>query len=151
MYITTLTATIALDGATCRPRWKSVWEPRDREITPRNRGVALKDGFVVRGTSDGWLVALDAASGGLLWARQVADPAQGETFAMPPLLFEDLVLIGPAGSEHAMRGWVGAFRLQDGAPVWRSRVLPAPGEPGPDPCPNPPPPTLGGGAFWTAR
>jgi alcohol dehydrogenase (cytochrome c) len=149
IYITTLHATIALDGTTCRPLWRSVWEPRDREITPRNRGVALKDGFVVRGTSDGWLVALDAASGGLLWARQVADPAQGETFAMPPLIFEDLVLIGPAGSEHAMRGWVGAFRLKDGTPVWRFRVVPAPGEPGSETWPNPQHLLLGGGAVWT--
>ncbi len=150
MYITTLHATIALDATTCRPRWRSVWEPKDREISPRNRGVALKDGFVVRATSDGWLVALDADSGALLWARQVADPAQGETFAMPPLLFEDLVLIGPAGSEHAMRGWVGACRLEDGAPVWRFRVVPAPGEPGAETWPNPQHVLLGGGAVWTA-
>lgn len=149
MYITTLHATIALDATTCRPRWKSVWEPKDREITPRNRGVALKDGFVVRGTSDGWLLALDRATGALLWARQVADPAQGETFAMPPLLLEDLVLIGPAGSEHAIRGWVGAFRLRDGTPVWRYRVVPAPGEPGSETWPNPQHLLLGGGAVWT--
>jgi alcohol dehydrogenase (cytochrome c) len=149
MYITTLHATIALDAATCRPRWKSVWEPKDREVSVRNRGVALKDGFVVRGTSDGWLVALDAATGALLWARQVADPAHGETFAMPPLLFEDLVLIGPAGSEHAMRGWVGAFRLRDGVPVWRFRVVPLPGEPGSETWPNPQQVLFGGGAVWT--
>jgi alcohol dehydrogenase (cytochrome c) len=149
MYITTLHLTIALDGATCRPRWKSVWEPKDREVSPRNRGVALKDGFVVRGTSDGWLVALDAATGALLWARPVADPARGESFPMPPLLFEDLVLIGPAGSEHAVRGWVGAFRLRDGTPVWRFRVVPAPGEPGAETWPNPQHLLLGGGALWT--
>jgi alcohol dehydrogenase (cytochrome c) len=149
MYITTLHATIALDAATCRPRWKNGWEPKDREVSPRNRGVALKDGLVVRGTSDGWLVALDAATGALLWARQVADPARGETFPMPPLLFEDLVLIGPAGSEHAIRGWVGAFRLRDGTPVWRFRVVPAPGEPGSETWPNPQHLLLGGGAVWT--
>jgi len=33
---------------------------------------------------------------------------------MAPLIFEDLVLIGPAGSENAISGWVGAFRLRDG-------------------------------------
>src|SRR5260370_17297776 len=124
MYITTLHATIALDARTCRQSWRSVWEPKDREISPRKRGVALKDGFVVRATSDGWLVALDATSGALLWARQVADPAQGETFAMPPLLFEDLVLIGPAGSEHAMPGWVGAFPFHYGAPRSPFPVVP---------------------------
>lgn len=149
MYITTLHATIALDGATCRPRWKHVWEPKDRDVSPRNRGIALKDGFVVRGTSDGWLVALDAASGALLWAREVADPAKGETFTMPPLLFEDLVLIGPAGSENAILGWVGAFRLRDGTPVWRFRVVPAPGDPGSETWPNPQHLLLGGGAVWT--
>lgn len=148
MYITTPHATIALDAASCRPRWKHVWEPKDRDVWPWNRGVALKDGFVVRGTADGWLLALDAATGALLWARQVGDPWKGETFTMPPLVFEDLVLIAPAGSEYAMAGWIGAFRLADGRPVWRFGVVPAPGEAGADTWPNPQRVLVGGGAVW---
>src|SRR5260370_1402493 len=54
MYITTLHATISLNEATYRPRWNTFWEPKDREISPRNRGVALKDGFVGRVPPSVW-------------------------------------------------------------------------------------------------
>jgi alcohol dehydrogenase (cytochrome c) len=59
-------------------------------------------------------VALNATTGALIWAINSADSKHGETFTMAPLIFEDLVLIGPAGSENAISGWVGAFRLRDG-------------------------------------
>ena len=49
---------------------------------------------------------------------------------MPPLIYEDLVLIGPAGNEAVVQGWVGAFRLDTGAPVWRFNTFPARDEPG---------------------
>jgi alcohol dehydrogenase (cytochrome c) len=60
---------------------------KDERGFERNRGVALKDGRVVRGTPDGYLLALNAETGSLLWARQVAKPADGETFSMAPMIF----------------------------------------------------------------
>ncbi len=121
MYITTTRSTIALDATNCRPKWRYTWNPRTHEVWRNNRGVAIKDGYVVRGTSDGYLLALNGATGALIWAVQAADARQGETFTMAPLIFEDLVLIGPAGSENAISGWVGAFRLRDGSLVWKFR------------------------------
>ena len=53
-----------------------------------------------------------------------------DTTGMPPLIYDDLVLIGPAGAEFAAKGWVGAFRLSDGQPVWKFNTVPDPGEPG---------------------
>jgi outer membrane protein assembly factor BamB len=82
----------------------------------------------VRATSDGYLLALSADKGQLLWARQVSKPADGETFTMAPIVHDDLVLIGPAGSENNVQGWVGAFRLSDGTPAWRFNTVPKPGE-----------------------
>jgi len=123
MYVTTARLTIALDARTCRLRWKHEWPGEGIESFPRNRGAAIKGGMVVRGTVDGNLIALDARTGGLLWAREVADVAAGETFTMPPLLYEDLVLISPGVSEHGISGWVGAFRLTDGQPVWRFETI----------------------------
>lgn len=149
MYVSTARATVALDAATCRQRWRHIWEPKDDALWPNNRGVAVKDGYVVRGTADGYLVALDAADGELLWARQVAKPARGETITMPPLVFEDLVIIGPAGSENNVQGWIGAFRLADGAPVWRFNTIPQPGEPGAETWEAVPGVPAGGGAVWT--
>lgn len=150
MYVTTMISTIALDAATCRVKWRHRWQTRDDLGFQRNRGVALKGGRVVRGTPDGYLIALNAETGTPLWARQVAKPAEGETFSMAPLIFEDLVLIGPAGSENNLQGWVGAFRLSDGSPVWRFNTVPKPGEPGYETWQNPKGIPMGGGSVWTA-
>ena len=150
MYVTTPRLTVAIDAATCRERWRSSWEPLDAFLWPNSRGVAIKDGYVVRGTADGYLVALDAATGHLLWARQVAKPAAGETITMPPLIYDSLVIIGPAGSENNVQGWIGAFRLSDGAPVWKFHTIPRPGEPGAETWQNAPGLPVGGGGVWTA-
>ena len=149
MYVTTAKLTAAIDAATCREKWRHSWEPQDTEVWPNNRGVALQDGYVVRGTADGYLFALDAADGRLLWARQVARPVAGETITMPPLVYEDLVIIGPAGSENNIQGWIAAFRLSDGSPVWRFNTIPKAGEPGFETWKHDPDLPVGGGAVWT--
>jgi alcohol dehydrogenase (cytochrome c) len=95
-------------------------------------------------------VAIDAANGQLLWARQVAKPSQGETITMAPMIFEDLVIIGPAGSENKVQGWVGAFRLTDGTPVWRFNTIPQAGEPGAETWQVQPGIPVGGGGVWTS-
>ena len=148
MYVTTPKLTAALDAATCRERWQYKWQAQDAELWPNNRGVAIEDGYVVRGTADGYLLALDSADGHLLWARQIARPAAGETITMPPLIYQDLVIIAPAGSENNVQGWVGAFRLADGSPVWRFNTIPKAGEPGSETWKYDPNLPVGGGAIW---
>ena len=148
MYLTTPHSTIALDAITCRLRWRHDWEPKARENWPQARGVAVKLGKVIRGTRDGYLLALDAETGRLLWERAAADAAKGETFTMPPLIFEDLIIIGPAGNEVPIKGWVGAFKLDSGEPVWRFDTRPGSGEPGSDSWGSTEAVT-GGGAVWT--
>ncbi len=149
MYVTNATHTAAIDAATCEKIWSYDWEPRDRMVWGNSRGVAIKDGYVVRGTPDGYLLALDSANGNLLWARQVADPWLGETFAMPPMIFEDTVLIGPAGSENAISGWLGAFSLTDGDLIWKFMTVPEAAAGGGPSWGNPNNIPLGGGAVWT--
>ena len=150
LYFTTTHYTIALDAADCRLRWEHFWKARGREVFRTNRGAAIKDGKIIRGTSDGFLLALDSQTGAELWSRQIADPDHGYFFSMPPLLYEDLIVIGTAGSEWAAKGWVGAFRLKDGEPVWKFDTVPDPGQPrsetwGKDPEVL----THGGGSIWT--
>jgi len=67
---------------------------------------------------------------------------------MAPLLYEDLILIGPAGSEGGVKGWVGAFRLEDGAQVWRFNTVPDEGEPGAETWKDAMSRTTGGGGVW---
>ena len=150
MYLTAGTSTMAIDATTCALKWRHEWRTRARDTNlPNNRGVALKDGKVIRGTVDAFLIALDAQTGELLWDTPAADPEIGASFTMPPLIFEDLVIIGPAGSELGVRGWVGAFSLNDGSPVWRFNLIPNTGEPGAETWSDPESELIGGGAVWT--
>jgi alcohol dehydrogenase (cytochrome c) len=149
MYLTTNTMTMAIDATTCRVKWRHTWQMQAPEGWPNNRGVAIKDGWLVRGTSDGYLLALNAENGKLVWARRVADSSKGETFTMAPLLYEDLILVGPAGSENGLAGWIGAFQRQDGSPVWRFNTVPSAEEPGADTWQPAPGIKVGGGAVWT--
>ena len=59
------------------------------------------------------------------------------------------MLIGPAGSEFAGKGWVGAFRLSDGEPVWKFNTVPDPGEPGAETWGGDPNTLKHGGNLWT--
>ncbi|MEJ2008607.1 MAG: PQQ-binding-like beta-propeller repeat protein, partial [Acidobacteriota bacterium] len=149
MYITSGLETIALNATNCRPKWKYTWTPRSRVVWPQNRGVAIKDGYLVRGTSDGYLLALNAATGKLIWAVKAADAAKGQTFTMAPLIYQNLILIGPAGSENGISGWVGAFRLRDGSMVWKFHTVPGATRTGRKSWANPEGIKLGGGAVWT--
>ncbi|MFT6093263.1 MAG: alcohol dehydrogenase (cytochrome c) [Pseudohongiellaceae bacterium] len=149
MYVTDATHTAAINAATCEKLWVYEWEPKDRMVWGNNRGVAIKDGYVLRGTPDGYLFALDSANGNLLWARQVADPWLGETFTMAPIIFDDLVVIGPAGSENAISGWVAAFSVADGDLVWKFMTVPEAAAGGGETWGNPKGIALGGGAVWT--
>ena len=149
MYVTDATRTAAINAATCQEVWSHDWVPKDRMVWGNNRGVAIKDGYVVRGTPDGYLFALDSANGNLLWARQVADPWLGETFTMPPTIFEDMILIGPAGSENAISGWLAAFSLTDGDLIWKFMTVPDAAAGGGGSWGNPEGIKLGGGAVWT--
>ena len=68
---------------------------------------------------------------------------------MPPLIFEDLVIYGPAGADWGAKNWVGAFKLATGEQVWRFNLIPDAGEPGAESWENPQAREHGGGSLWT--
>ncbi|HUA84562.1 MAG TPA: PQQ-binding-like beta-propeller repeat protein [Bryobacteraceae bacterium] len=150
MYVTTAHYTTALDGFDCGVLWTYRWQPRGFETFNSNRGAAFGDGRIIRGTADGFLLALNAKNGRLVWLKQIANPDDGNFISMPPLIHGDLIYIGPAGAEWAARGWVGAFRLADGKQVWRFNIVPGDGEPGAESWgPSPETRQHGGGNLWT--
>ena len=149
MYVTVSDSTIALDAGTLKLKWRNDRQPKGKQGWPMNRGVAIKDGLVVRGTHDGYLVAIDAATGKIAWERALVDMTKHEGgFTMAPMIFEDLIIIGPAGSELGVKGWVGAFRLSNGEQVWRFNTVPDDGEPGSETWEKPDAKLIGGGAVW---
>jgi alcohol dehydrogenase (cytochrome c) len=149
MYITTTWSTIALDATNGKVRWRHDWKPKSLEIWAPNRGAAIKDGRVVRATTDGYLLALDIETGKLLWELKVVDSAKNEgSFNMAPVIFENLVLVGLGISEQGVKGWVGAFKLDNGEPVWRFNTVPESSEPGAETWGKPDAKLHGGGAVW---
>jgi PQQ-dependent dehydrogenase (methanol/ethanol family) len=97
---------------------------RDESAVPRaccdtvNRGLSYADGKLVFGTLDGYLIALDAASGKVDWTVKHAFPEHGETITPAPIIVNDKVFIGFGGDEFAARGRVTAYSLADGKKVW---------------------------------
>lgn len=150
MYITTSTSTIALDATNCRQKWRHDWKPKSIEIHPPNRGVAIKDGRVVRATTDGFLFALDIETGKLLWERQVVNSAKNEgSFNMAPVIFEETIILGLGISEQGVKGWIGGFKLVDGSDVWRFNTVPNDGESGAETWGPGDARKMGGGAVWS--
>lgn len=133
MYLTRANDVIALDAATGRPYW-TYSHPLPAELAlccgRQNRGLAILDGRLYMATLDAKLVALDAASGMLLWTSVIADPREGYSSTGAPLVVGDKVITGIAGGEFGIRGFIDAYDAATGARVWRFETVPGPGAPG---------------------
>jgi PQQ-dependent dehydrogenase (methanol/ethanol family) len=85
-----------------------------------NRGASLAHGRLFFNTLDGDTIALDAASGREVWRTHLGDIRKGETLTMAPLAAKDKVLVGDAGGEFGVRGWMAALDANDGHVVWKA-------------------------------
>jgi alcohol dehydrogenase (cytochrome c) len=133
------------------------------------------DGVIYVSRFDGYVGALDAATGALLWQYQHSTPmdvalccgnvnrcvavAGGKVYlatlnahlvalALAPLVVKDLVVVGASGAEYGVRGHLDAFYAGSGARRWRRYTVPRPGEPGADSWPEGDAWATGGGAVW---
>jgi alcohol dehydrogenase (cytochrome c) len=95
-----------------------------------NRGVALWKDKVISVSLDGRLFAINKATGEVAWERKIADPAIGETLTIAPLVIRDVAIVGTAGGEFGIRGFIDATDLNTGKQVWRTYTIPGTGEPG---------------------
>jgi quinohemoprotein ethanol dehydrogenase len=75
-----------------------------------NRGVAVHDGKVFVGVFDGRLEALDAATGEVVWSDCDRRSEQALHHYRGARVFKDKVIIGNAGAELGVRGYVTAYR-----------------------------------------
>src|SRR6266550_6630136 len=134
MYITEPASDVtALDTRTGRPLWKYKRPvPADVRICCGlvNRGVAALRDVLFVGTVDAHLVALDAKTGQVRWDTKVADYKTGHAITVAPLVVKDKVVVGIAGGEYGVRGFLDAYDAKTGARVWRFWTVPGPGEPG---------------------
>ncbi len=143
---------VALDAATGRVFW--MYSPRlsplARVCCGRvNRGLAILGDTLFMGTIDGRLIAVDARNGKPVWDVSISKPDLGYSFTMAPLVVKDKVIIGPAGGEYGIRGFIAAFDAKTGKEVWRFNTIPGPGEPGHDTWPAESNAwERGGGSIW---
>ncbi len=126
MYVTTPVVEdrmkiMALDAATGATIWSTIYAVGPHKVCcgPNNRGAALGYGNLYVGTLDAKLVAFDARTGAKRWETQVADPAVGYSESMAPQIFDGTVVIGSAGGEWAVRGFVAGYDARTGQQRWR--------------------------------
>ncbi|MDP9105539.1 MAG: PQQ-binding-like beta-propeller repeat protein [Candidatus Eremiobacteraeota bacterium] len=126
MYATTPTVSntmkvMALDATNGRPIWDTVYSLGSFQICcgPVNRGAAVAYGMVYVLTLDDKLLALDATTGKLRWSSTVADASVGYSETMTPQVYDGMVIVGSAGGEWPIRGFVAAYDARSGKQRWR--------------------------------
>jgi alcohol dehydrogenase (cytochrome c) len=95
-----------------------------------NRGVALWKDKVISISLDGRLFSINKATGEKVWERRIADPAIAETLTVAPLIVRDVAIVGTAGGEYGIRGFIEGTDLNTGKQLWRTYTIPGKGEPG---------------------
>ncbi len=134
MYITAVNEAYALDASTGREKWHYK-RPRTTGLAGDaasgiNRGVAVLDSRVFMVTDNAHVIALDSATGKLLWDVEMADSKQNYGATSAPLVVNNLVISGVSGGDEGVRGFLDAYRAETGERAWRFWTVRAPGEPG---------------------
>lgn len=134
MFVTAANEVYALDARAGRQIWHYS-RPLTKGVigdaaSAINRGVAVLGERVFLATDNAHLIALDRATGHLLWDAEIADFRKGYGATSAPLVVNDLVLTGTSGGDEGARGFVAAFSAATGKRVWQFWTMPALGEPG---------------------
>jgi PQQ-dependent dehydrogenase (methanol/ethanol family) len=130
---TTWNKVFAINARTGEMRWE--WDPgivRGGAAAggpsiccgPVNRGVALYRDKVYAGLLDGRLVALNAGTGRVIWTVQTTPLGRDYSSTGAPRVVKGKVIIGNAGAEFGVRGFVTAYDAETGARVWRFYTVP---------------------------
>jgi alcohol dehydrogenase (cytochrome c) len=136
MYVTGMSNTVfALDARSGRTLWRYQRTLPARLALccgPVNRGVAALGDRVFLATLDGHVVALDARTGAVEWETAAEDHQKAYSFTGAPLAVKDKVIVGVAGGEYGVRGFIDAYDAATGKRAWRFYTIPGPGERGND-------------------
>jgi alcohol dehydrogenase (cytochrome c) len=122
----------ALDGRTGRTLWSYRRQARDVPgcCGDVNRGLAVLGDGLFHVTLDGHLLSLDMQTGKLRWQVKVTDPESGHSLTAAPLAVKDKIVVGMAGGEFGVRGFLDAYDAKTGELAWRFWTVPGPGQPG---------------------
>jgi PQQ-dependent dehydrogenase (methanol/ethanol family) len=84
-----------------------------------NRGLSYADGKIFLQQADTTLVALDAASGKVIWSVKNGNPKLGQTNTNAPFVMKDKVMTGISGGEFGVQGFIAAYDINSGKQVWK--------------------------------
>jgi quinohemoprotein ethanol dehydrogenase len=119
----------ALDAASGRELWR--YDPKPRRdwlrymcCGPAARGLAVWKGKVIAATIDGRLFAVSTETGALIWDVRTTDANQPYSITGAPRVIAGKVIIGNAGGEFGVRGYVSAYDADTGIEVWRFYTVP---------------------------
>ncbi len=123
----------ALDAETGRALWTYHHQNPERTFNccgKVNRGLAILDNRLFMNTLDMHLIALDAKSGRELWKTKIHDYDSNGGYAATgaPLALKGKVIVGMAGGEHSISGFLDAYDAATGKRLWRFNTIPQPGE-----------------------
>lgn len=151
MFMTSGNDAYALNAETGKQLWhhsRAVTEGLvDDPASHHNRGVAVLGTRVYMTTDNAHLLCLDARSGNLIWDVLYATGNKNYGATSAPLIVKDKVLVGTAGGDSGVRGFLAAIDAETGKEIWRFWTIPGPGEFGNDSWPG----DLylhGGGTTW---
>jgi alcohol dehydrogenase (cytochrome c) len=123
----------AIDARSGRQIWRYRRQlPEDMRLCcgAVNRGFGVLGERLYMTTADAHLLALDMKTGGVLFDVELADYKVGYSATVAPLVVKDKVIVGIAGAEYGIRGFIDAFDAQTGKKAWRFYTVAAPNEPG---------------------
>src|SRR6202162_2719328 len=89
-----------------------------------NRGVALWKDKVISISLDGRMFALNKATGEKGWERKIAEAAIGKTLPRAPRVVRADAIVGAAGGEYGIRGFIDGTDLNTGQQAWRTFTIP---------------------------
>jgi alcohol dehydrogenase (cytochrome c) len=128
LYITNTNSVYAIDARSGRLVWQYA-DPRAKKGGV-NRGAAIWGDKVYLTTSDNYLVALDRHTGAAIFNKKFADVDQGTSSTSAPLIVKGKVVVGSAGGDSGMRGFIMALSADTGEELWKTYTVPAKGEKG---------------------
>ncbi len=121
--------TYAIDARTGKQLWR--YDPQVDRSRARflccdvvNRGISAWKGRIYLTTIDGRLIALDAKTGTPAWSQQTFDTEWPYTSTGATRVFDGKVVIGNAGGEYGVRGYVTAYDADTGKQLWRFFTVP---------------------------
>ena len=113
-----------------------------------NRGFAIHGDKLLMATLDAHLVALEMKTGKVVYDVEIDDFRKGYAATAAPLVVKQRVIVGIAGAEFGVRGFLDAYDANTGARAWRFWTVPEPGRPGSETWPQDNAWEHGGGPTW---